>query len=96
MVVIPAAGRKASVNQPSAQAIWFAWFFRNAFIWYGWLLVSVRNPREVKHPGERVRAILAVLPPWSNKGAAVFRHRYRMRHEKTCFFTFDNARAQHV
>ena len=53
-VAIPSAGRETSMDQPGAQTVLLARFFRSAFVGHGWLLVFVRNPREVKDPGERV------------------------------------------
>src|SRR5208337_2719493 len=58
MIVIPAAGGKASVDQPRTQAVLFARFFRFAFIAHGWLLFR-RDPRATvatRLAGEGLRA----------------------------------------
>jgi len=52
MIVIPPAGGKASVDQPRAQAVLFARFFRFAFIRLGWLLFR-QGPAQPEQRGLR-------------------------------------------
>ena len=54
VIVIPPAGGKASMDQPRAQAVLFARFFRFAFIRHGWLLFRQGPPQPVQR-GVRVR-----------------------------------------